>query len=455
MTVPHVASIETENILPGVGAAFSSSLHPGSFLSEEIRKQVPAESCPLGRREFLQSMALAAGTLFTAPTLRAEGSNSTSIPAAEKKWRVGVIGHSGQGNYGHGLDTCWLRIPETEVLAFADANAAGLAKEQVKLPGAKAFADYRKMLAEVQPEIVAVGPRWLNEHRDMILAAIDSGARGIYCEKPFCRTPAEADEILAACQKSGCRVALAHRNRYHPALATVQALIQQGTIGELLELRGRGKEDQRGGCLDLWVLGSHVFDLARYFAGDALTCSASIQQGKRAAAPHDLQQGAEGVGLIAGDRLHARFEMAHGLPFYFDSIRNAGVAKAGFGLQLIGNAGIIDLRVDEEPIAHLLQGNPFDPDSVPRNWVPITTAGIAQPEPITGLGGQVASHQLAGQDLLNSIRENRPALCSEHDGLAIVEMIHSIFQSHVQQAATISLPLENRDHIFEAWKTLS
>jgi len=409
----------------------------------------------LGRREFLQSATCAAGTLLTARIIRAEEPNPGSLPTDGKRWRVGVIGHSGHGNYGHSLDTCWLKVPETEVLAFADANAAGLAKQQVKLPGAKAFADYRKMLVEVQPEIVAVGPRWLDEHRDMILAAIDSGARGIYCEKPFCRTPAEADEILAACRKSGCRVALAHRNRYHPALEVVQKLIAQGAIGQLLELRGRGKEDQRGGCQDLWVLGSHVFDLARYFAGNAQTCSASIQQGKQAAAPHDLQQGAEGVGLIAGDRLHARFEMTQGVPFYFDSIRNAGVAKAGFGLQLIGNAGIIDLRADEEPIAHLLQGNPFDPDPAPRAWVPVTTAGIAQPEPIAGLGGQVASHELVIRDLLSSIRENRPALCSEHDGLAIVEMIHGIFQSHVQQAATISFPLKTRGHIFEEWKAIS
>src|SRR5690606_17168270 len=128
-----------------------------------------------------------------------------------------VIGHTGHGNYGHGLDTCWLRLPETEVVAFADADESGRQKEQSKLPQARAFADYRIMLKEIRPEIVSVAPRWIDQHYDMMMAAIAAGVRGIYCEKPFCRTPAEADQILAAAQKSGCRIAIAHRNRYHPA----------------------------------------------------------------------------------------------------------------------------------------------------------------------------------------------------------------------------------------------
>ena len=32
---------------------------------------------------------------------------SIAARADEKKLRVGVIGHTGRGNYGHGLDTMW------------------------------------------------------------------------------------------------------------------------------------------------------------------------------------------------------------------------------------------------------------------------------------------------------------------------------------------------------------
>jgi predicted dehydrogenase len=51
------------------------------------------------------------------------------------------------------------------------------------------------MLAVAKPDIVAVCPRYLDHHGEMLLAAAASGARGIYVEKPFCRTPAEADAL--------------------------------------------------------------------------------------------------------------------------------------------------------------------------------------------------------------------------------------------------------------------
>ena len=35
--------------------------------------------------------------------------------------RVGVIGHTGHGDYGHGVNTMWLGMPETEIVAIADA----------------------------------------------------------------------------------------------------------------------------------------------------------------------------------------------------------------------------------------------------------------------------------------------------------------------------------------------
>ncbi len=142
----------------------------------------------MNRRQFLSATACA-------------GLSTSAFAADGKKLRVTVIGHTGRGNYGHGLDTMWLKLPEVAIVAVADADAKGLAAELKKLKVEKGFADYRAMLRETRPDIVAIGPRHIDQHRDMVLAAIEGGARGIYMEKPFCRTPAEADEIVAACEK--------------------------------------------------------------------------------------------------------------------------------------------------------------------------------------------------------------------------------------------------------------
>ena len=308
---------------------------------------------------------------FLATTLAA--SCGALLPAAEpeKKWRVAVIGHTGRGDYGHGIDILWKALPETEIIAVADADAQGLAKAKERLKVEAGFADYREMLKQTAPDIVAIGARHIDQHRDFVIAAAEAGARGIYMEKPFCRTLAEADEMIAACDKSGTRLALAHRNRYHPALPAVQRLVRDGGIGQLLEIRARGKEDQRGGALDLWVLGSHVLNLVPVFAGQPVACSATLLQDGRPVTRDDIRDGAESTGPLGGNALHARWDMAGGVPAYFDSRQNAGVTAANFGLQLLGTKGFIDLRIDTHPIAHLVPGNPFQPAADARPWIPI------------------------------------------------------------------------------------
>ncbi len=373
---------------------------------------------------------------------------ATAARAEEKRMRIAVIGHTGRGNYGHGLDTMWTLMPETEIAAVADADATGLAAAQKKLGGIAGFADYRKMLAEAKPDIVAVAPRFVDEHRDMIVAAVENGARGIYVEKPFCRTPAEVDEIVAACAKRNVKLAVAHRNRHQPAVATAAALVKDGAIGRLLEIRARGKEDDRGGALDLWVLGCHVMNLVHFFAGKPVACTATLLQDGRPVTHDDVKDGAEGTGPIAGNEVHARFETERGVPAFFDSVQKAGVKSAGFGLQLIGTGGVIDLRFDAEPVAHFREGNPFQPAAGPRVWIPISSAGIGKPEPVPDAGKLVMSHVTPGRDLIAAIRGDRAPLCSAEDGRVVVEMISAAFESHRLGGARTTFPLKTRQAPF-------
>lgn len=386
------------------------------------------------RRHFLATTSAAAAAL---PSLHA---------AQEGKLKVAVIGHSGRGAYGHGLDTMWLQVPETEIVGVADADEKGLAGAvtKLKLKGEQGFAEYAKMLATVKPDIVAIGPRHLDQHREMLIAAIQSGAKGIYIEKPFVRTLAEADEVLAAAKAKNVKISIAHRNRFHPVLPVVQKLIDDGTVGQVLEMRGRGKEDQRGGGLDLWVLGTHVMNLACYFGGKPLECSAVVLQNGNPVTKADVAEGAEGIGLLAGNEVHARYQMERGMPVYFDSIQNAGVKEAAFGLQIIGTKGIVDFRIDVEPLAHFLPGNPFRPVKEPRVWQPITTGGIGQPEPIANLGKNVGGHLTAAADLISAIRENREPLCNGEEGRTTVEVVAGVFESHRLGGARVALPLADR-----------
>src|SRR5262245_44811827 len=222
------------------------------------------------------------------------------------KYRVAVIGRTGKGNYGHSLDTVWLKCDKAEIVAVADENETGRAAAAKRLNAKTAYADYKQMLEKEKPQIVSVADRWPDCHRDMVIACAEHGA-SIFLEKPVAQTLQQADEMVAACEKHHVKCAVAHQTRYSPRVKVAKDLIGGGKIGEVMELRGHGKEDARGGGQDMMVLGTHTFDLMRYLAGDAKWCFARIQQGGKKAVSGDVRQGAEQIGPILGDHITATY----------------------------------------------------------------------------------------------------------------------------------------------------
>jgi predicted dehydrogenase len=382
---------------------------------------------------------------FTRTSVLGIAATTTLLSAKDRQpSRVGVIGHTGRGNFGHGLDTVWLKLKETEIVAVADAVPAGLERAKKKLKVESGFPDYRRMLAEAKPDIVAVCPRHVDQRRDMILACIEADVRGIYIEKPFAQTPAQADEIIAAAESRGTKIAVAHRNRYHPVLPVVHKFLRDGGLGKVLEIRGRGKGDRRGGAEDIWVLGTHVLNLMMHFSGPPQTCSAQLWQGDRLATAQDVIQGSEGLGPLAGNELHARYQFANGIVGYFDSIHDDGTKNAGFGFQIIGSNGLLNFQCDKDPLVHLQKGNPFQPTTTPEPWVPITSQGVNQPETYD-VRGRVQNHVDAARDLIGAIMTpDRQPLCDAREAALTVEMVCASFESHRQQGRAVDLPLKFR-----------
>jgi predicted dehydrogenase len=385
------------------------------------------------RRTFLAATTAA----FVAPHVHA---------AAEPKRRVAVIGHTGRGNYGHGLDVVWQKIPDAEIVSVADADDKGLKRALDRLRIERGFKDYRKMLEEVQPEFVAVAPRHADQHLDMSLSAIASGAKGLYVEKPFCRSPAEADQLIAAAEQSGAKIAVAHRNRYHPVLPIIDDLLADDQIGRLLEIRGHGLGDRRGGGEDLWVLGCHVFNLFHYFGGAPKSCSGIVLQDGKPATKKDVVDGAEGLGPLAGNEIHASWLLTKGIMGSYTTFTNDGSNKNGYAAHLVGTKGTISIHIDRDPIAWLSPGNPFDPASRDKPRIPITTAGLGKQETQPGVIASVHDHSLAVRDLIDAVDQDRPPLCDARQGAMTIEMICGVLESHRQGGADVPYPLAQRDN---------
>lgn len=360
-----------------------------------------------------------------------------------KPYRVAVIGRTGKGAYGHGLDVVWKAVPNVELVAVADEDDRGRAAAVERLHPHRAYADYRQMLERERPQIVSVADRWLDAHREMVLACAHVGAN-VFLEKPLCRTLAEADEMVAASERHHIKVAIAHQTRYSPRVHQVRALIQQGLLGDVLELRARGKEDSRGGGQDLMVLGTHLFDLMRFLAGDARRCFSRIWQDGKPVLRGDVRQGGEGMGPAAGDRIAAMYEFDRGVQGFFASHRAQHGMGQRYGLQIFGSKGVIQLTPGALPPVYFLGDPSWFPGQSKASRQPITSQGLGHPERLTD-GGLAQGNVWIVKDLIEAIEQDRQPLSSIYDGRAALEMILAVYESHRLQRA-VELPLANRRH---------
>lgn len=355
------------------------------------------------------------------------------------KYRVGVIGHTGRGNYGHGLDTVWLDLPNCEIVGVADAHDGGRTAAAKRLKTENTFADYRTMLDKVKPQIVSICPRWLDQHHDIVQAAAERGVH-MYLEKPMCRSLEEADAMVKVCEKHNAKLAIAFQTRYSPTLQVIRDIIEDGRIGEVLEFRGRGKEDRRGGGEDLWVLGSHIMNLIHHFGSEPTWCFAEVRQDGRRVTKEHVAEGAEGIGPLAGDQLNAMYGYLENYTTYFGSKRNA--AGGRFGLKILGSKGVIDLTTGYLPKASVLFEPTWSPGRSNGKWQVITSAGVGKPEPISDRGHRLGN-LAACQDLIAAIEEDREPEANIYEARTSVEMIAAVFESH-RHNQPVAMPLKNR-----------
>jgi predicted dehydrogenase len=368
----------------------------------------------------------------------------------QKTYRAAVIGRTGEGDYGHGLDVVFNGMPGVTVVAVADPNPAGRAACAARTGAAMQFADYREMLAKGKPDLVTIGPRWIDGHRDMVLACAAAGVRGIYCEKPFARTLAEADEMLAACRQAGAHIAVAHQNRAVPYLQHVKDLVRQGAIGRLTRIRGKGKDDTRGGALDLIVLGTHVLDMMRAVAGDPLWAWGHLRQDDREIAAADVKEGAERVGKIAGNNLTGYYAFPAGVAGTFDSYVSRGSGRF-MGLWIEGTEGTLTLHGGFDKQAYVCQTPQWTPEVGGAAWERLRLPqwdNLPDGKPRSGSDLLLLANQRMVLGLIRCIESGGEHFSSGADARWAMEMYLALPESQ-RTGARVPLPMKTRGNPWE------
>jgi predicted dehydrogenase len=189
--------------------------------------------------------------------------------------RIGVIGC---GRAAAGLHLPALRrVPGVTVVALSDNRPDRLADLAARCPSARAYADYRALLADDRVDLVAVlVPASL--HADIGTAALRAG-KHLFVEKPLALAADEADRFAAeaACAATrGLRSTVGFNLRSHRLVAAAKILVGTGTLGEIELVRTMWTADWSGVPRPEWhatratgggaliEIGSHLTDIWRW-----------------------------------------------------------------------------------------------------------------------------------------------------------------------------------------------
>ncbi|HEX2749576.1 MAG TPA: Gfo/Idh/MocA family oxidoreductase, partial [Verrucomicrobiales bacterium] len=232
------------------------------------------------------------------------------------------------------------------------------------------------------------------------------------------------------------RVAVAHTTRQAKHVRRLRdAIVEEGLIGDLVEMRAFGKQDARAGGEDLMVLGSHLMDLMRLFAGDPAWCSARVLAGGRDITKADARQVKDNIGLVAGNEVFAHYAFSGGVNATFNSSQRLRESTGFWGLELTGSKGAARINCDLPPNAFL---RTLSKDGT-QSWAPFDpeTVKVQDKHPLDPVA-----------DWLEAVRDNREPVCSLKNAACAVEMVCAVYASTLS-GSRASFPLRARRHPLE------
>ncbi|MBX3000229.1 MAG: Gfo/Idh/MocA family oxidoreductase [Caldilineaceae bacterium] len=147
-----------------------------------------------------------------------------------KPLRALILG-SGYAGKGH---TEALRSAGVEVVGMAARTPDVVRQVAAELSIPHADIDWRQALAELQPDIVAVGTPG-GAHFEPVMAALAQRCH-IFCDKPLAATAEEARQIWRKAREMNVKTAYAASYRYQPCALFARELIADGAIGEPWEV---------------------------------------------------------------------------------------------------------------------------------------------------------------------------------------------------------------------------
>ena len=339
-------------------------------------------------------------------------------------YRVGVIGC---GRMGSTIDdevqgnasvilpfshtAAYMEEPRVDVVAAADVDPDKRAAYRQRWDVERVYESHTDLLERENLDIVSVCTR-AEERPDVVIACAEAGVKVIYAEKPLAWTLGEAEAMVAACRRHGVKLGVGCLRRWHPFYRKAKQLIDEGAIGQVLQVTGYCASN-------LSHDGSHWVDLMRYFAGDAPVDWLVGEIGSPAALSDDRDR--------YGGNAYVAFR--NGVRGY---LRMMGTGAAVQEWDIIGEQGRIRaLDGGREFELWRREGN----DKTDR---PVREA-FPRPQRLPSPTSQAVA------DMIQCLETDKEPDCNGEDGYAALEIALAMRESYRRGSARVDLPLGDKE----------
>ncbi len=302
--------------------------------------------------------------------------------------------------------------PDVDLVAGADPHdeQRSIFGDRWGIEDGSLYADYREMLEQEDIDLVSVCTT-ARLRAQIVQDAARAGAKAIWAEKPISFSLAEADAMVETCAEQGTALAINCARRWNPFFSRAKSLIEEGELGEIVQVTGYGH------C-DLSHNGSHLIDIIRYMAGGNVDwVYGEVESDEAAADEKDLR----GNGYLAFDNGVRAF------------MRGMDCGIANWEIDVVGTEGRFRSYANGQDVEFTRQhpGGPRGrgvPARVPFPW----------PAQYPSMGLTIVA------DLISAIENGHPPKCSGEDGREALEVAIALRESHRRGGEKVHLPMEDR-----------
>jgi UDP-N-acetylglucosamine 3-dehydrogenase len=180
---------------------------------------------------------------------------------------VAVIG---AGSMGRNHARVYAQLESIRFVAVSDPDESALARV-VRTSRARPYTDYRELLDRHRPDLVSIAvPTQL--HAEI---ACDVMQRGIHVlvEKPLALNRHEGERMIETAAENNVNLAVGHVERFNPAIAEIKRRLDDQELGRIFQLHARRVSPFPLRVQDVGVvldLATHDIDVMRYLIGSPI-----------------------------------------------------------------------------------------------------------------------------------------------------------------------------------------